>query len=216
MKRAISFVFFFILGISPVVITANISKPDVCEEKEFFSFQKVLSDLSNPDMKRVEDFKLKDYNEKEYSLSGFKNAKAIVLIFVSTQCPVSNAYNERMEKLYQDFKDKNVVFLGINSNKEETTDKIKKHAVEKGLTFPILKDPNNKIADKLEASFTPEVFVLSKERELLYHGRIDDSRREDEVKTKDLKNSLDEILKGKEVSVKTTKAFGCTIKRVDC
>jgi peroxiredoxin len=216
MKRTILFLFFFILGISPVVISAHITKPDKCEEKEIFSFQKVLSGLSTPDVKRVDNFKLKDYNEKEFSLSDFKDSKAIVLIFVSTQCPVSNAYNERMEKLYRDFKDKNVVFLGINSNKEETTDKIKKHAEEKGLTFPILKDSQNKIADKLEASFTPEVFVLSKDREIIYHGRIDDSRREDEVKTQDLKNTLNEIIKGKEVSVKSTKAFGCTIKRVEC
>ncbi len=192
------------------------NKHELCNGNEIFSFQKVLSDLSNPDINRIENFKLKDYNDKEFSLSDYKDAKAIVLIFVSTQCPVSNAYNLRMEKLYQEFKNKNIVFLGINSNKEETTDKIKKHAEEKGLTFPILKDPNNKIADKLEASFTPEVFVLNKERELLYHGRIDDSRREDEVKTQDLKNTLNEILNGKEVSVKTTKAFGCTIKRVDC
>ena len=73
---------------------------------------------------------------------------------------------------------------------------------------------NNKIADKFGASFTPEVYVLNKDFDILYHGRIDDSRRESNVKTKDLRNALNEILDDKKVSVSETKAFGCTIKRV--
>jgi len=218
MKKNVFFLLLFFISASTAIFAAGNKtdelKPSDCKGEEFFSFKTVLSELSTSKIKKIDDFKLKDYNEKEYSLSNFKDAKAVVLIFVSTQCPVSNAYNSRMEKLYETFKDKDVVFLGINSNKEETTDKIKKHAEEKGLSFPILKDEKNKIADQLEASFTPEVYVLNNKLELLYHGRIDDSRREDEVKTQDLKNTINEILKGKEVSVKTTKAFGCTIKRV--
>ena len=168
--------------------------------------------FSTPD--KAEDFTLKDYNGKEYKLSDYKDSKAIVLIFVATQCPVSNAYNERMEKLYKDYKGKDVAFFGINSNKQESVEEIKEHAKEHNLNFVILKDVNNKIADKFGASFTPEVYVLNKDFDILYHGRIDDSRRESNVKTKDLRNALNEILDGKKVSVSETKAFGCTIKRV--
>jgi len=78
-----------------------------------------------------------------------------------------------------------------------------------------LKDFRNIIADKFKASFTPEVYVLNSDFELLYHGRIDDSRKIKNVKSEDLRKALDEILAGKEVSVKNTKAFGCTIKRVE-
>jgi len=67
----------------------------------------------------------------------------------------------------------------------------------------------------LSASFTPEVYVLDGNLKLLYHGRIDDKRREEEVTTKDLNKALEEILAGKPVSVSRTKAFGCTIKRVN-
>ena len=70
------------------------------------------------------------------------------------------------------------------------------------------------VADIFEASFTPEIYVLNPDFKLLYHGRIDDSRKRGKVSKQDLRNTLDKILSGKEVSVKETKAFGCTIKRV--
>ena len=174
-----------------------------------------LALASDPDMKKFENFTLEDYNGVKHSLADYKDAKAIVLMFIATQCPVSNAYNERMAELYADYKGKNVAFVGVNSNKQESIEEIKEHAKKNGLEFTILKDWNNTIADRFDAQFTPEIYVLnSKSLELMYHGRIDNSRRMEEVKEKDLRRALDEILGGKEVSVSTTKAFGCTIKRV--
>ncbi|MFZ6034080.1 MAG: thioredoxin family protein [Melioribacter sp.] len=164
---------------------------------------------------KAENFKLKDYNGKEYRLSDFKDSKAIVIMFIATQCPVSNEYNSRMIELYKDYKDKGVSFVGINSNKQESVEEIKEHAKENGFEFVILKDEKNVIADKFGASVTPEIYVLNGDFEILYHGRIDDSRKEDEVKTHDLRVALDEILAGKKVSNPKTKAFGCTIKRVN-
>lgn len=174
----------------------------------------LVVNLYSLDNKKFENFALKDVNGKEYSLSDFKNSKAIVIIFVSTTCPVSNDYNSRMEALYQEYKNKGVAFIGINSNKEESVEEIKEHSKKNNLNFPILKDFGNKIADRFEATYTPEVFVLNSNFELLYHGRIDDSRKIKNVKQEDLRNALNEILSGKEVSVKETKAFGCTIKRI--
>lgn len=166
------------------------------------------------ELKKVENFSLKDYNGKSHSLADFKSSKAIVLIFVSTQCPVSNDYNERMAKLHEAYKGKNITFLGINSNKAEKVEGIKEHAAENKLQFAILKDENNLIADKLEASFTPEVYVLNSNMEIVYHGRIDDNRKAKEVEVADLSVALDEVLAGKAVTKSKTKAFGCTIKRV--
>ncbi len=164
---------------------------------------------------KAENFTLKDYKGVEHSLSDYKDAKAIVIMFIATQCPVSNGYNTRMEKLYEDYKNKGVVFLGINSNKQEDVKEIASHAKEHNLNFTILKDPNNKIADRFDASVTPETYMLNKNFEILYHGRIDDSRRGDDVEHQDLRNALDQVLAGKKVTVAKTKAFGCTIKRVD-
>ena len=165
-------------------------------------------------VKKVENFTLEDYNGIKHSLNDYKSSKAIVLMFIATQCPVSNGYNERMVHLYKEYTPKGVAFVGINSNKQETVEEIKEHAKEHGFSFPILKDKNNIIADKLTASVTPEIFVLNRKLEVLYHGRIDDSRRESDVKTEDLRTALDELLAGKPVVVAETKAFGCSIKRI--
>jgi peroxiredoxin len=179
----------------------------------------LLFTLSNftviKEVEHVDNFKLKDYNGKEHSLSDYKDSKAIVLMFISTQCPVSNAYNFRMKELYDKYKSRNVSFIGINANKTEDIETVKEHAENHGFDFVILKDQGNKIADELDASVTPEIYVLnSKNFEILYHGRIDDSRNESNVTSKDLENALNEILSGKEVDIKRTKAFGCTIKRI--
>jgi peroxiredoxin len=167
------------------------------------------------DVKFVEDFTLKNYDGKSYTLSDNKDAKAIVIMYIATRCPVSNAYNERMVKLYDDYASKGVVFLGINSNKKEDAEECEEHADENNFEFPVLKDPDNKIADKYDAQVTPEIYVVNSKLELLYHGRIDNSQKEDNVESQDLRNALDEILDGEEVKVADTKAFGCTIKRVN-
>jgi peroxiredoxin len=164
---------------------------------------------------KVENFTLKNYDGREYSLKDFSDSKAIVVMFVSTQCPVSNDYNERMAKIYNNYKDKGIAFVGINSNKQESVEEITKHSGENNFGFPVLKDHKNIIADKFKASVTPEVYVLNDKLEVLYHGRIDDNRKADKVEVQDLPAALDEIIAGKSVSSAKTKAFGCTIKRVD-
>lgn len=159
------------------------------------------------------NFTLKDVAGKSHSLKDFDSNTALAIIWVSTRCPVSNAYNKRMETLNKEFNGRGIAFVGINSNKAESVEEIKKHAAENGFTFPILKDDNNVIADQYKASVTPEVYLLQKGK-LLYHGRIDDSQRLDKVTSKDFRKALKEVLAGKAVSVAKTKAFGCSIKRI--
>lgn len=185
--------------------------------KSLFMFIVILAlpIMASDGPKKVEDFKLEDYNGVKHALSDYKNSKAIVLMFIATQCPVSNAYNARMVELYKDYSKKDVAVVGVNSNKQESVEEIKEHAKAHGFEFTVLKDWNNVIADKFQASFTPEIYVLNSKFEVLYHGRIDDSQRENNIKSKDLRTALDSILEGKAVAVSNTKAFGCTIKRVN-
>jgi peroxiredoxin len=141
--------------------------------------------------------------------------KAVAVIFVATKCPVSNAYNDRMAALGREYAAKGIAVVGINSNKTEPAAEVAAHAKEHGFTFPVVKDPGNKVADAYGAQKTPEVFVLSPRGDLLYHGRIDESQDDPKnVKSPDLRNALDAILAGKSVATPETKAFGCTIKRV--
>lgn len=160
-------------------------------------------------------FSLKDVNGKQYNVADFKNLKAVVVMFIATRCPYSNAYNERMENLYNDYKSRKVAFLAINPNKTEPVPEMIEHARKNGLTFPLLKDEGNVVADLYGAEFTPEIFLLDDQLVVRYHGRIDNSHKMNEVKTHDLRNALEAVLAGKEVPKKETKAFGCTIKRVN-
>lgn len=161
----------------------------------------------------IADFTLPDANGTSHSLASLKGKNGTVMIFVSTQCPVSNAYNERMEKLAQDYKARGVSVIGINSNVAESASDIKAHATEHHLTFTILKDKGNKIADQLGATNTPEVFFLDATGKLVYRGRIDNSRSGDSISANDLRDAIDATLAGKPVANSFVRAFGCSIKR---
>ena len=161
----------------------------------------------------IDDFTLPDVGGTDRALASLKGKNGTVLIFISVQCPVSNGYNERMEKLYQDYKAKGIAVIGINSNVSEDAAAAKAHAAEKGLTFAILKDPGNKIADKLGASKTPEAYFLDGNNKLLYHGRIDNSQNPSAIEANDLRVAIDSALAGKPVEKPEAKAFGCSIKR---
>ena len=161
----------------------------------------------------IDDFKLPDADGGEHSLKSLTGKNGAVIIFVATKCPVSNAYNDRMEKLAQDYKAKGINVIGINANNTEPAAEVKAHASEKHLTFTILKDDGNKIADRLGATRTPEAYVIDAGGKLVYHGRIDNSQNTANITSNDLREALDEMLAGKPISKTGGAAFGCTIKR---
>ena len=162
----------------------------------------------------IVDFTLPDVDGKDHSLTSLKGKGGTVLIFIAVQCPISNAYNERMEKLAQDYKARGINVIGINANSTESAADVKKHAAEKNLTFPILKDNGNKIADSLGATRTPEAYFLDAGSKLLYHGRIDNSKNIEQVNSTELRDALEATLAGKPVVKTTADAFGCSIRRV--
>jgi len=164
---------------------------------------------------KVENFTIQNFDGNTYSLDMNKDAKATVLIFVSTQCPNVKIYDSRINDIANEYQAKGFVIWGINSNGTEPVEDVKQHSVDVNYNFPVLKDMNNTVADMLGATKTPEVFVIDKNRVVLYHGRIDDNRDIAGVTSNDLKNALNDILANKDIAVKSTKSFGCTIKRVD-
>ncbi|MBI4892332.1 MAG: redoxin domain-containing protein [Acidobacteria bacterium] len=135
-----------------------------------------------------------------------------VVMFVSTQCPVSNAYNERMKALYSSYASKGVRFVFINSNASETGAQVAEHAKAQGFPFQVYKDSANLAADRFDAQVTPESFVIAK-GVIVYHGAVDDNRNEAQVSSKALRAALDAALAGRPVAQNETKAFGCSIKR---
>jgi peroxiredoxin len=161
----------------------------------------------------IADFTLPDASGAAHTLASLHGSKGTVLIFIATQCPVSNGYNERMEKLAQDFKARGINVIGINANSTEPAADVKDHAAKNNLTFTILKDNGNKVADLLGATRTPEAYFLDAGSKLLYHGRIDNSRDITQVNSSELRDALEATLAGKPVPKATANAFGCSIKR---
>ena len=161
----------------------------------------------------IEDFMLPDVDGTSRSLASLKGKNGSVIIFIAVQCPVSNAYNERMEQLAQDFKAKGINVIGINANSTDDAAAVKAHAVEHKLSFVILKDAGNKIADRFGAKVTPEAYLLDASNKLLYHGRIDNSKDPAGVNSSELRDAVNLVLAGKPVEKTSASSFGCSIKR---
>lgn len=161
---------------------------------------------------KVESIKATDLEGKPVEMQ--TAGKITTVIFISTQCPISNDYNERMKALYNEFSPRGVQFVFLNSNSTESSAEAAGHARKHGFPFRVLKDVNNVEADRFSAEFTPHVFVIGKNSEIIYRGAIDDSRPVEKVTKTYLKDVLNATLEGKPLPVTETKAFGCTIKRV--
>ena len=163
----------------------------------------------------VKDFTLKDADGTSHTLYKLSEEKsATVVLFLATQCPIATDYAERLVAFVKTYDEKNVQFIGINSNKQEQIEEISAYSEKHGFEFHVLKDTENKIADYFGARRTPEVFLLDAERVLRYTGAIDNSPK---APTKHyLRDALDLVITGKDIpkSAKKTRAVGCTIKRV--
>jgi peroxiredoxin len=162
--------------------------------------------------KRVNDFGLQDLAGSPVSFSQLRGATTVVA-FIATNCPISNAFNDRMTALYNDYSQKGVKFVFVNSNANESASEVASHRKSAGFPFPVYKDPTNKVADRFGAMATPETYVIDSTGTVRYHGYIEDSTNEARVKSRALRAALDAVLAGKPVAAAETKAFGCSIKR---
>jgi peroxiredoxin len=124
--------------------------------------------------KPIVSFKLRDYRGAWHALDDYKDKKLVVVAFLGTECPLANRYTARLAELAKEFEPKGVAFLGLISNQQDSISKVAQLAKEQRVTFPLLKDVKNLVADQFAARRTPEVFVLDDKRIVRYHGRIDD------------------------------------------
>jgi len=163
----------------------------------------------------VADFALPDVLEgKEYTLAAHKEKEIVVLAFVSQKCPFSRGADPDMNAIAEKYKDKGVVFYGIDSHFETPASEIKPYIAEAKIPYPILKDAGNVYADALGAKVTPEVFVVDKSGNLAFHGSPDNRTGPDGTPTKRfLDDALAALTSGKEVEVKEATTWGCGIKR---
>ena len=167
------------------------------------------------------DFKLKNVDGKMVSLSDFSSAKGFIIAFDCNTCPVSKAYNERIQALNDKYASKGFPLLAINPNSPELSsgesfDEMVKYAKKKGYKFPYLYDESQATVKAFGPTNTPHIFVLAKdgsEFKVAYIGAIDDnSRSAEKVGTKYVEEAVESLLAGKAVATPKTKAVGCGVK----
>ena len=163
--------------------------------------------------KKLENFTLPDLSGQPRSLDELKGENGAVLVWVSAQCPVVKSYNERINQVADELKSRGITLIGINSNSTESVDWVKSTASEVGYKFPVLIDKGNVLADRLEASVTPEFYYFDKQSVLLYHGALDNDRSGKNVTINYLRDAFDSALGKKPIKTSKTNAFGCSIKR---
>jgi peroxiredoxin len=164
-------------------------------------------------------FKLNAIDGKPWSLdSDAKDQKAVVVVFIGTQCPVNNAYMPRLVDLQKEYGPKGVQFVAIHSNEHDTFAKLKDHAKKFGLTFPVLRDEKHRVAMHFGAERHPAAFLLDGTHAIRYEGRIDDQfgigYQRKEPTRRDLVEALNEVLAGKAVTTKKTAVEGCFITKL--
>jgi peroxiredoxin len=165
----------------------------------------------------VPDFTLPGVDGKNYNL--YDNIrKGAVVIFSCNHCPYVQAYEDRIKQIQEDFGDKGLQVFAINSNDEikypdDSFEKMSSRAKEKKFNFPYLRDETQEIAHAYDASHTPEIFLVNEKKQLVFHGKIDDNwQNAEKVKSSYLREAIEEMLEGKEISVPETFTIGCTIK----
>jgi hypothetical protein len=146
------------------------------------------------------------------------NSKATVLLFIMADCPIANRYAPEIGRIAREFGAKGVAFFRVYVDPETALADMTKHAKDFGYSIPALLDAKLKLVNAARASVTPEAAVVSPSGTLLYRGRIDaryveHARVQETGFRKDLRIALNEVLAGKQVSVRMTPAVGCFIPK---
>ena len=173
--------------------------------------------------KPASDFTATDSNGKSHSLSDYKG-KVVVLEWLNHGCPyVKKHYDSgNMQKLQKTYTEKGVVWLSIISSapgrQGYSTPEEANETIKQKQAFPtaLLLDPDGIVGKLYDAKTTPHMYIIDSEGILVYNGAIDDIRSTNANDIANAKNyvqlALDELLAGKEITVKTSRPYGCSVK----
>jgi len=162
------------------------------------------------------DFTLRDADGAAHTQLEWAQSRAVVLYFVTTDCPLSNAYAPEMDRIEEAYTPRGVRFYAVQGDTTVPDDQVRQHARDYAYRFPVLLDPQQLLTHHTGATVTPEAVVLSPEGAVLYLGRID-NRVADFGKVRyqatefDLRDALDAVLAGRPVPHPRTHALGCAI-----
>jgi peroxiredoxin len=172
------------------------------------------------------DFKLPGVDDRTYTLADFADARVLVLVFTCNHCPTAQAYEERLIRLQEDYKDRGVAVVAVSPNDPEAVnlselgytdvgdsfEDMQVRAQERKFPFPYLYDgETQKMSLAYGVQATPHVYIFDAARTLRYTGRVDDGEVE-APKSHDARNAIDALLAGRAVPAAVTKVFGCSTK----
>ncbi len=200
-QRWIRAAIFLVVGLAALFSAASLSAA---------KFNKVL-DIGKPAPAWKE---LLGVDDKRHSLDDLKDAKLVIVVFACNHCPVVKAYERRLIRFVDDYRDKGVEFVAISVSRQPSDQlpQMKMRASDSGFNFPYLIDPTQKIARAYGATCTPHVFVLDQQRRVAYMGKIDDHLDESKVGERFLRDAVDALLAGKQPEVAETRQVGCDIE----
>jgi peroxiredoxin len=162
-------------------------------------------------------FDLPGVDGRSHSLDSYADAEALVLVQSCNHCPYVQAWEDRLSAIARDYADRGVRVVAVNSNDaerypEDSFEEMQKRASARSFAFDYLYDEPQAVARALDSERTPEVFVYDRDRRLVYHGAIDDSRDDTAVTQHYLRDALDAVLSGEEAPLAETPAVGCSMK----
>ena len=166
------------------------------------------------------DLKLTDISGKEITLQSSIKENGLLVMFSCNTCPVVVKNQDRTKEICQFSQQKKIGVVVLNSNEanrsgEESLNAMKDYAKNQSYNWYYAVDKNNVLADAFGANCTPECFLFDKSGKLVYHGAIDDNPTDaGSVNRNHLKEAINELISGKDVSVKKTRSVGCSIKRI--
>jgi peroxiredoxin len=167
---------------------------------------------------RLAPFSLIDTEGHTHTPSEWSGKRAVVLFFLTIDCPLCNTYVPEMNRIAQTYSPRGVAFYGVQGDATVPAADVRRHVKDFAYSFPYLFDQDESLATYTGAMATPEAAVLSPSGQLLYLGRIDNlledfGKQRTKVTEFDLRDTLDAILSGKPVPHARTKALGCAITR---
>jgi thiol-disulfide isomerase/thioredoxin len=160
---------------------------------------------------------LRDLRGNRRSLYDFKDHRALVLVFLGVDCPISNLYVPSLLALEKKYRSKDAQFLAVYPHEREDLDRVAMHSYDRDIPFPVLKDMGQRLAGAVGVERVPTVVVLDKDFVLRYRGRIDDrygvAARRQKATRDDLAEAIEDVLAGEPVRVAETEADGCLLDR---
>lgn len=147
------------------------------------------------------------------------DARAHVFFFITVDCPISNAYAPEIGRIVADHRDAPVRFFLVHVDPDVTSESARQHAADYALPHPVLRDPQQRLANALEIRTTPEVAVVTADGDIAYRGRIDNwwgdlGRKRPRATKHELRDAVRAVIDGDAVVVRRTEAIGCSLPAV--